>query len=376
MSACGPILKNNGKHLPFIFKIFCENTYLQLHEDFNEQMPAGYQLNYAPETKYDLQIYKSVCDIIFQSQFNADVLVDLLKTFSRIHHRGNVDRLCTAFTQKSATGKSEFMNMLCAQLSTTHYSTQMYGGQELSSSHSKDGSNLAVCMNRNLITAFEELTSLDNEFKLVCGFGELSNRKLYTTNGKMSLRINSHIMFSTNLDPSTSDAAVLARLHIFERRFAFIKYSDNVKISRNTPYIALDDISDELGAQMIVEYLPRGRIDCGFGYYLMIFLLSDVFLNTFTSPVSLKTSPTLKRAKNKFIYNSQPARYILDNDLLKLTFENPMPLDVFDSQATYLFKSIMSSTAKFKLNTALAELKDQLAKFIDYEKNVIFVKFK
>lgn len=375
MNTCGPVLKNNGRHFPYIFKIFCENTSLQLYEDFNEEMPAGYRLNYAPKTKYDLDIYRAVCDIIFQSQFNAEVLVDLLKTFARIQHRGNIDRLCTAFTQKSATGKSEFMNMLCQQLCTSVNAPQMFGGKELNSSQSRDGSNLAVSMNRNLLTAFEELEVLDHEFKLICGFGELSQRRLYT-NGKMTLRINSHLMLSTNSDPRTSDAAVLARLIIFERRFAFTQYSDNVKIPRNTTYVDLEEISDELGAQMIVEYLPRGRVECGLGYYFMIFLLNDIFLNTFNAPVSLKLSATLKRAKNKFIYHAQPARYILDNNLLISTFTNPMPLDVFDSQATCLFKSIGSAISKFKINEALAELRNQLSKFIDHENNLIFIKFK
>lgn len=372
---CGPILKNNGRHFPWTFKIFCENTFLQLHDDFNEPMPSGYKLNHSPSTKFDLQIYRSVCDLMFQSQFSSDVLVDLLKTFTRFQHRGNIDRLCTAFTNKTASGKSEFMKMLCDQLSTTHYSTQTYSGKDLISCQNKDGNNLAVCMNRNLLTSFEELQSLDNEFKMICGFGELSNRKLYT-NGKMALRINSHLMFSTNLDPSTSDSAVLARLNIFERRFSFVQFSDNVKLFRNKTFLDIQQISDELGAQMLVERLPRGRIECGFGYYLMMFLLSDVFLNTFIAPVSLKISPTLKKTKDKFIYNAQPARYILENNLLTFSYENPMPLDVFDSQATCMFKGIASSITRFKLNEALAELKDQLVKYIDTDKNVIFVKFK
>lgn len=371
---CGPILKNSGDYFLTTFKIFCANTKLQLHDDFNEPMPPGYQLNNAPETKYDLQLYRSVCDLIFQSQFNPDLLVDLLKSFTRFQHRGNVDRLCTAFTNKTATGKSELMKMLCDQLSTTHYSTQTYSGQDLISSQNKDGSNLAVCMNRNLLTSFEELQSLDNEFKLICGFGELSNRKLYS-NGKMALRINSHIIFSTNLDPKTSDAAVLARLNIFERRFQFVQLSENYKINRNKLFNDIFQISDELGAQLLLERLPRGRIECGFGYYLMMFLLSDIFLYKFITPVSLKISPTLQKTKSTFIYNAQPARYILENNLLTFSYQNPMPLDVFDAQATCLFKSLKTTMTQFKINEALAELKDQLSKYIDTEKNMIFVKF-
>lgn len=367
-------MRNDGRSLPTIFKIFCENTRLELCEDFNEQPPPGYELNCMPSTKFDTQIYRSVCDLIYQSQFNGEILVDLLKSFSRFQHRGNIDRLCTAFTNKTATGKSELMKMLCDQVSTTHYSTQSFAGQDLILSQNKDGSSLASSMNKNLLTSFEELQALNNEFKLMCGFGELANRKLYSNN-KATMRINSHIIFSTNLDPKTSDAAVLERLIIFERKFQFVQCKSQIKNGRGKAFNKIDEVCDELGVQILLECLPRGKIECGFGYYLMMFILNDVFLYNFTSPVSLKTTPTLKKIKDTFIYNAQPARYILENNLLSFSYENPMPLDVFDAQATCMFKTLRTSMTQFRISDALTELKDQLSKYVDTEKNVIFVKF-
>lgn len=354
---------------------FCENTSLTLDGDFNEPMPPGYKLNYVVPTVYDMNIYRAVGDLLVQSQYNHEVLVDLLKTFSRFQHRGNTERLCTAFTNRTASGKSELMKMLCTQLYTGHYSTQNYTGQDLTSSQSKDGNNLAHTMNKNLLTSFEELQTLENEFKLLCGSGELPARKLYT-DGKASVRINSHIIFATNLDPKTSDAAVLSRLNIFERRFQFVPCNPLVVAERKKIYSDHDEISNDLGIQILLERAPRVRVDHGFGYYLMMFLMSDIFLNTFISPVSVKTTNTLKRTKNSFTYNAQPARYILENNKLVSSYLNPLPLEVFDAQALCLLRNLKGNVRNFKIEDALAELKDQLVQYIDLDKNLIFVKFK
>lgn len=370
---CGPLLQNtNCSSLAKLLRLYCENSKLSLNEDFSADFPRGYRLNHAPITDLDDDIYLGVADLVNQSQYNAELFVDLFKNIVRFQHRGNIDRLCVGMVNRSATGKSEFMRMLCEQFKTN--ATQSFTGKDLLTSESSNGSSLAISSNKNLLIAFEELPELQSEFKALVGTNELTTRRLYTAEGKANLRVNSHVMFATNTDPNTSDAAVLARLIIFDRKFQYVGLR-NKKIARQNccAETSIQHITSDLGTQILLQRLPRDAFEGHLGYFLLIFMLGDIFRNKFSSPISLKRSKSLENVMNQFIYNAQPARYILDNNLLEFTYLKPMSLESFDAHAGLLFKQLKGTIKTFNIPNALAELKDQLSNYI--EDNLIYVKF-
>lgn len=358
------------------FRKFCENTTLVLNDE--KKFPRGYKLN-ATNREYtsslENDIYEGMAHLILDIQFNSDILIDVLKTICSYTHVGNLSREALSFLNRSGTGKNTFLELVVG-LFKTNYNQQMTD-RDLTNSPTDAGS-LSIPLNTNLLIWFDEITKLSVFMKTLINFGMTRNRAFFSKDNDVAeFRVNTHVIFTANNDPATEDAATIARITPIDRRIQFVEYDQNAIIERKSIDGNIDKINNILGLQLLVEKLPvnERKKSPPLGLFLYTWLCSDIFLYTFSSPVSRAKTPTLKRFKERFNFGANPSQQLLDSGIITKTFNEPMHLLEFDKALTKYMKAFKARySSNFKMNSVMKEIKDQLVNYIDGD--VIYVCFK
>lgn len=361
----GLMMNENIENLTEYFKRFCRGTEVSINDSFSIPFPRGYRIcSGVRRTKFDDDIFLGVTNLIAQSQFTKDILIDMYKQLYMMTHRGNYHRFSMILLNRTATGKNVFISTLMDILYKTH-TTQELKGSDIKC-EAGFGCELADPMNTNLVVWFDEVTSLSTAFKNIVNTGCLKWRTMYQIKQCLA-RINSHVIVSTNGDPICTDAAIVARLRPYNRTFQYVELKKNSFIA-NTKCISDTSVTmtnEIFGIQMLLGRLPRSSVrNMGeLGIFLLVWIGGDIFFNSFGTPTSLKTSKLMSRVIQKFMYSAQPARYIIDNNLFKITPGNTISLDTFDNQAMTLLKQIKPISGS-ALTIAVNELKDMFSNYI------------
>lgn len=380
------------RHLAAYFKNFCLNTKIEVSNLKEIKIPYGYLLNPnlviinqmtttttkdEDEIHNDLlnEIYLGIAGLILDSQFILDTFLDLVKTLCSFTHRGNTAREALALLNRSGTGKNAFIQLILKMFKTDSLQELQY--DNLLNSEKDTGNILARPLNRNLVVWFDEVLTLNNTFKNIVNYGTLTER-LFFKQERAEFRINSHIIISANDDPTAIDSAALARLMPIARKMQFVQLSKNRCFDRKDGVVdtITGTINDSLAVQLLLEKLPTGgemHIHI-VGLWLLIWLCNDIFLYKFSLPVSLRRSKTMQTQKHRYLYSAQPTKYILDNNIITFSASKCMEMEDFEQIAQEKLKKLGGiCTSNSKIQNTIAELKDQLSKYIVDKK--IYVQF-
>lgn len=386
---CGRfMIHSDVRHLAAYFKSFCFNTKVDVSEINPINVPYGYHFNprlainqlsteYEEEVQTDLlnEIYLGIAGLILDSQFIVDTFLDLVKTLCSFTHRGNTAREALALLNRTGTGKNALIQFILKMFKTD--SLQELQNDNLQNSDKDTGNMLARPLNRNLVVWFDEVLSLNNTFKNIVNYGTLTER-LFFKQERAEFRINAHIIISANADPTAIDSAALARLMPIDRKMQFVEMSKNRCFDRKDGVVntVSGTINDSLAVQLLLEKLPTGgemHIHT-VGVWLLIWLCNDIFLYTFSLPVSLRRSKTMQQQKDRYLYSAQPTKYILDNDIITFSASKYMEMEDFERIAYDKLKKLGGPfISNNKIQNTISELKDQLSKYIVEKK--IYVQF-
>lgn len=388
---CGIFMTHSDvRHLAAYFKSFCFKTKIDVSKIKQHKVPYGYlfnpdlainQMSMMEEEEDEVQtdllndIYLGIAGLILDSQFIVDIFLDLVKTLCSFTHRGNTAREALALLNRTGTGKNAFIQFILKMFKTDEL--QELQNDNLQNSEKDTGNILARPLNRNLVVWFDEVLSLNNTFKNIVNYGTLTER-LFFKQQRGEFRINAHIIISANADPAAIDSAALARLMPIDRKMQFVEMSKNRFFDRKDGVVntVSGTINDSLAVQLLLEKLPTGgemHIHI-VGVWLLIWLCNDIFLYNFSLPVSLRRSKTMQKQKDRYLYNAQPTKYILDNDIITFSASKYMEMEDFERMAHEKLKKLGGIfTSSNKIQNTISELKDQLNKYIVDKK--IYVQF-
>lgn len=370
VDTCGPIVQHDDiRQLVNYFKSFCQNTTIEVPSEYEDLLPLGYTFN---NTGYDGEfldhIYYGFVGMIIHGQFVADTVCDLWKKISSFTHRGNTAREALALLNRPCTGKGVFISLLLRMIFPTDV-LQSFVNDNLQSCEQASGNTLSMPLNANLLIWFDEVEKLSSMFKLIVNFGVTTERRFFTKE-RASLRINSHVIISANADPSASDAATQCRIVPIDRQMVFCKNNKfNFKLNRIdcVADLGVQEVNNMLGVQLLLEKFPSGgALDLeALGIFLTTWLCSDIFLNTFSLPVSTKKSKTMQIRVDRFRNSASPAQYILDSKYIITNNQDPMSLQDFDRGAANIIKAVRPLlSGNLKSHEVIKELKDLLGKYI------------
>lgn len=370
VDTCGPIvLHDDIRQLVNYFKSFCQSTTIEVSSEYEDLLPLGYTFN---NTGYDGEfldhIYYGFVGMIIHGQFVSDTVCDLWKKISSFTHRGNTAREALALLNRPCTGKGVFISLLLRMIFPTDV-LQSFVNDNLQSCEQASGNTLSMPLNANLLIWFDEVEKLSSMFKLIVNFGVTTERRFFTKE-RASLRINSHVIISANADPSASDAATQCRIVPIDRQMVFCKNNKfNFKLNRIdcVADLGVQEVNNMLGIQLLLEKFPSGgALDLeALGIFLTTWLCSDMFLNTFSLPVSTKKSKTMQARVDRFRNSASPAQYILDCKYIITNNQDPMSLQDFDRGAANIIKAVRPLlSGNLKSHEVIKELKDLLGKYI------------
>lgn len=363
-----PMVHRDTKNLQAHLKAFCQNTVVTIDSKFNALIPPGFSLGVSKlDHKYADDIYFGIAGLIVFGQFVYDNTLDIHRFLVRFAHRGNVDRFVFALLNRTGTGKNFMIEYIIDLLFPTQY-MQKYANTHFQNNEKEAGNILTDSMNCNLLVWFDEVESLPPSCKTFVGFGVLSEREFHSK-AYVNKRINSHVIISANSDPIGKDSATNNRMRPIDRKMQYVELIENINISR-TDGVAdttLSKINEYLGVQLLLSRLPSGgetRVD-DVGLFLTIWNSIQLFLNTFSSPVSRKISKKMQQRMEKYLYTAEPALYLLKNNLIRCTPSQSMSLLDFENRVVALFgqyKNIIGGG--FVVSDAVLDLKDRLSNYI------------
>lgn len=363
----GPVMINEEmSNLKEYFKAFCENTSVELSDNFKDLLPPGYFLNPKYDGPYKDDVYYGVVGLMTWGEFTIDTCVDIFRNLCAYTHRGNYKRKCLSFLKRTGTGKNVMIEKILSTLFPTEW-RQNFSNDDLQNCNKDAGNILSKPCSANLLVWFDEVTDLKN-IKVIANHGTLSERE-FNQKSYAEYRIASHVVISTNQDPKSEDAASSLRLLPIDRTMQYVQLIKTHRFKRDNCVAdsTLSFINDRFGVQLLLNRLPTGGETENdiLGLFLIFWSCSDLVFYKFRSPTSNKNSPLMKKRIAEFLYKSQPANYLLDNHMIRFTATKSISLHEFDSKVTTLFTNCRSVFGpNFKISDSLSELKDLLANYI------------
>lgn len=362
-----------------IFGYFCKHTEIVVDPIFEQSFHVDSRNLYLTydtnlESRVSREIIKDIeagcISNIYQGQFIENTNVDLSRLWARVTIPRNKHRISPLFTMHTATGKSEYLAEKCSKQFNNKYYNNFLDSTSLRTN--ERGIDIAPEMHTNLIVCIEEFTNLDERFKQLCGHTALTYKQLYN-NSKSSFQNNATIILSTNNDPTCTEEAVIARLHVYPRRIQYSILSNHMKFQR-TRMCSMSTtlkINNIMTVQMIMEKMPRVFAENYSGNFMMTWILKRFFLYNILDPVTIQVSETLQTHMDNFSNMINAAELVLDR----------LELDT-GSMALFKFRRLVHSICEENRNLFLkkvdtynvyTKLCDKLKTLIDNESQTIRV---
>lgn len=304
-----------------VFGHYCRHTKLVVDPVFQMsfELPADLYLDYdsAIEKTVPANIIKDIetgcVSGIYQGQFITDTIVDLSRLWARLTFPRNNHRVSPLFNGCTSTGKSEVLKEKCNSIYNNKYHSNYLDPTSLKSCDNR-GVDMAPELHSNLVVCIEELTNLGPKFKEICGHSSITYKPLYN-DVKNSYQNNATLVLATNNDPKCTEAAVIARLHVFPRHIQYVLVHNYMKFQREAICSAMTMLNTNniLAVQLITEKLPRTFGENYRGNYMMTWLLKRFFLFNITDPVTVQTSDTLQYNIDKFQNQINAPQLVLES---------------------------------------------------------------
>ncbi|ABQ08818.1 hypothetical protein SGHV045 [Glossina pallidipes salivary gland hypertrophy virus] len=363
-----------------LFNKFCDSTRINFDFDkFNIKFHYGFKLNDIEsigiiENNTTLSSIRSdidigLCNLMYQAQFCYHTIVDLTKYWVSVTHPINQNRIAGLFLNRTSTGKSKYMDQMLKVVFLTNTSKTITAA-EMDNDADRQLSNLA---NTNLLLVVDEVTNLGTKFKLLCNNTTLSIRRLYEPD-TITLQIHSHLVLTTNNDPSCQDIAVVARLRIFDRKFQYVQANDNVKISRDNAicHVDVQDVNNNLGTQLMLERLPRSTETPGdIGSFMLIWLLVPMFHNNITMPISLSMSNVMRKLQDRFNYANIP-KYLIKERIVYPT-HTPIKKEEFKTLISARLNTMKQYVNITNVQVIIKELFDINSAYVNDEDDTVLL---
>lgn len=366
-----------------IFSIFCRHTKLVVDPIFNmsfnvdkHDLYLGYDASFehAIPTQTITSIEFGCISAIYQGQFNEDTNVDLNRLWARVTIPRNKHRISPLFKLHTSTGKSEYLTERCRK----HFKHKIYNNF-LDSTSLKSGDSRGIDMarelNGNLIVCIEEFNNLSEKFKQICGHSAITYKPLWN-DSKNSYQNNATVILSTNDDPKCTEAAVIARLHVYPRRIQYAPVNPYLKFARNSVVLTETKLSinNILAVQLIMEKMPRNLAENYKGNFMMTWLLKRFFLYNILDPVTVQASETLQQNIDNFHTMINAQQLVLDRLELNVgemsLFQFRKIVNQICDENRTLFNTRVDTYNVF------VKLKDTLHSMINFENNIIRVREK
>lgn len=340
------LVANNINDYALLFKLYCENTTVEIPEAFKELFPPHIKRvdvrrldgKFAIYEKY---MYIGVISFLMQSQMNIDFFIDMLKYFSGVTHKGNFRRIALALVFSSQTGKSQLIQLICECIFKSTI-RNVLASNDIEKMSNDRGSLLVDELHRNLVVAIEEVSTLKPSIKgIINTDATLSGRQIFS---KIQVQhgINANVIITANDSPSVSDEATSLRLLPIHRVYRYVPSVDS--IYRETGIHDYTETTKYIGTQLLVERFPNNKIasdECKLGYYFVIWNMVPIFLNSYQAPVSDAISKSLVAEQEKYTLSVLPGKYFIDNGLVVPT-ETFIKKHEFEKQISILYNQYKS----------------------------------
>lgn len=256
-------------------------------------------------------IYYAFSLMIYLSEFNFDHVMDLFKFLFYLLYKGNPLRICLFLTGATKSCKSYFANR-CEELVKTGAAIS-FNATQLSKPPQNDLDPVVVPGAFNTLMVFDEVGSKVNttRFKTLINSATMSSRDIQS-NDCVNLKLECTLILTSNRTFS-ADEAVCSRLRIIKKYMQFgptsstvyDRYILNPNQERKAP--------TQIGAMITAKMIPEWNYQEITGLYVIQHFLLPFFFYTAKTPITDKSSNTMKKTMEYYKIGNYPLSNFLSS---------------------------------------------------------------